>query len=228
VDSEIRGKDVYFVQPCGTPVSDNIVEILLMVSAARRSGAKRVTAVIPYFPFKHRRKGTTSSAKYRSRFLSSAAMDFAIMLQEVGVDRVVAVDLQRPGQGQEACFFDNSVPLEVVLTKGLMIKYFAENIKFDADRPIIIVSPNTECLKRAMKFTSGLKKSLDRKDVSLIGFMQLGTGTGSQDDKLLLEPLGEANVRLYESHIYPLFSLAIFTQDLSLFLSGFQRRCDNC
>lgn len=53
-----------------------------------------------------------------SRFLSSAAMDFAKMLTVVGVDRVIAVDLQRPGQGGEACFFDNSIPLESVLTGG--------------------------------------------------------------------------------------------------------------
>jgi ribose-phosphate pyrophosphokinase len=97
IEDEVRGKDVYFIQSCSTPCSDNVMETLLFISACRRSGAKRVTAVLPYFPFKHRRHGTIASTKYQSRFLASASMDFATMLQEMGVDRVVAVDLQRPG-----------------------------------------------------------------------------------------------------------------------------------
>ena len=169
------------------------MEIILFVSAARRSGAKRVPAVIPYFPFKHRRRGTTSSVKYNSRFLSSAAMDFAIMLQEVGVDRVMAVDLQRTGQGQEACFFDNSIPTEVLLTTNLMIDHLIKKINDSKSDKIVIVSPNVECLKRALKVEIGLKTGLHKKKVSLVGFMQQSTGVYNEDK--LLEPLGLADVK---------------------------------
>ncbi len=167
-----------------------------MISAARRSGAKRVTAVIPYFPFKHRRRGTTSSVKYNSRFLSSAAMDFAIMLQEMGVDRVIAVDLQRTGQGQEACFFDNSIPTEVLLTTNMMIDHFVKNVKFNESERVVVLSPNTECLKRAIKIEQGLKAGFPALEVDLVGFVQQSTGTGSQDDKVQLEPLGTLRVIL--------------------------------
>lgn len=193
--TEVRGKDVFYIQPCSTPSSDNIMELLLLISACRRSNAKRVTAVIPYFPFKHRRLGTMSSTKYNSRFLSSSAMDFSIMLQEMGVDRVIAVDLQRPGQGQEACFFDNSIPLEVILTTNMMISHFVENSArfFSNDRPIVVVAPNRECLKRALKFSIGLKKGLHREKVEIIGFTHQGTdATKGTSDKL--DALGGAEV----------------------------------
>jgi ribose-phosphate pyrophosphokinase len=238
IHTEVRGKDVFYIQPCSAPSSDNVMELLLFISACRRSGAKRVTAVIPvgtrdaiaisallcfdaclccrhtriyicltllfflffchqYFPFKHRRLGTMSSTKFNSRFLSSSAMDFAIMMQEMGVDRVIAVDLQRPGQGQEACFFDNSIPLEVILTTNMMITHFkkAADRLFHNDRPIVVAAPNRECLKKALKFSMGLKKGLRRDHIGLLGFTHQGTGNkNSKDNKL--DALGDADVRV--------------------------------
>jgi ribose-phosphate pyrophosphokinase len=105
----LTGKDVYIIQTCAAPVNDNIMELLLTVSCARRAGASRIVAVIPYFAYKHHRRGAALSTKHQSRFLTSNAKDFAKMLKEMGVDSVIAVDLQRPGQGHEACFFDSSV-----------------------------------------------------------------------------------------------------------------------
>ena len=137
-----------------------------------------------------------ASSKYDSRFLTSSSMDFAIMMQEMGVDRVVAVDLQRPGQGQEACFFDNSVPLEVVLTLNMMIDHFVEKKSklFDNDRRIVIAAPNRECLKKALKFSVGLKNGLKREEISLVGFTHQGSGNlNSRSDKL--DALGDADVR---------------------------------
>jgi hypothetical protein len=80
----IRGQDVFIIQPCAAPVNDSIVELLLTVSCARRSGARRVIAVIPYFGYKHHRRGNAISTKHNSRFLWSGAGDFALMLQELG------------------------------------------------------------------------------------------------------------------------------------------------
>jgi ribose-phosphate pyrophosphokinase len=101
------------VQPCAAPVGDSIMELLLTISCARRAGASKISAVIPYFGYKHHRRGSSISQKQlHSRFLTSGAMDFAKMLEVVGVDTVLAVDLQRPGQGHEACFFDTDIPLE--------------------------------------------------------------------------------------------------------------------
>ena len=71
------------------------------------SSATKVTAVIPYFGYKYHKRGAPISTKHQSRFLWSASADFAKMLQAVGADMIISVDLQRPGQGPEACFFDS-------------------------------------------------------------------------------------------------------------------------
>ena len=79
IHDNMRGKDVFIVQSCAAPVNDSIMELLLTVSCARRSGARRVIAVIPYFGYKHHRRGVAISTKHQSRFLSSGAKDFSKM-----------------------------------------------------------------------------------------------------------------------------------------------------
>lgn len=183
IDESIRGTDVFIVQSCTSPVNDSIMELLLTVSCARRSGAKRIIAVVPYYGYKHHRRGSSLSTKLQSRFLSSGAMDFARMLQEMGVDRVIAVDLQRPGQGQEACFFDSSVPLEVVLSTDIMIDYVVGMMELDGPgvhAPIVVVTPNAECFKKARKFQVGLQRH-SRAEVQLAAFFSSDTGSGPTD-----------------------------------------------
>ena len=55
IDENVRGRHVFILQSCGAPVNDNIIELLLTVSAVKRSSASRVTAVVPYFGYKHHR-----------------------------------------------------------------------------------------------------------------------------------------------------------------------------
>ena len=133
----------------------------------------------------------STSTKHQSRFLSSNAMDFSKMLQEMGVDHVVAVDLQRPGQGHEACFFDNNIPLEVVVTTDHMINHFVNTIKLE--NPIIVVSPNSECVKKARKFQLGFRNGYNR-DVKLAAFFHSETGSGPTDVEKLELLVGKAQV----------------------------------
>eukprot|EP01041_Mallomonas_annulata_P000598 gene598-1155_t len=191
VNDSIRGKDVFIIQPCSAPVNDSIIELLLTIATVRRSGAHRVTAVIPYFGYKHHRRGMSTSTKHQSRFLSSAAMDFAKMLQEMGVDHVVAVDLQRPGQGHEACFFDNNIPLEVIVTTDYMIDYFVKHVKLE--NPIVVITPNAECVKKARKFQIGLRDRY-QKDVKLAAFFHTETGSGPTDVEKLEFLTGKAQI----------------------------------
>jgi hypothetical protein len=98
----------------------------------------------------------------------------------------------------------------------MMIEHFVSRREqyFKNDHPIVIVSPNTECLKRALKFEIGLKKGLNRQDISLVGFMSQGTGTGNHSDKQQLVPLGHADVRLAQ----PLIScFSIFFVDATCY-----------
>lgn len=156
INEHLRGKHVFVLQPCAAPVNDSIMELLLTISCARRAGASNITAVIPYFGYKHHRRGSAMSTLNHSRFLNSGAMDFAKMLQEMGVDSVIAVDLQRPGQGHEACFFDTRVPLETIVTTSVFVEYFTN--KQPLTGPIVVVAPNAECIKKAKRLQRGLQK----------------------------------------------------------------------
>jgi ribose-phosphate pyrophosphokinase len=158
-DESVREKNLYIVQSCAAPVNDNIMELMLLISAAKRAGANRVTAVIPYFGYKYHRRGLPISTVHQSRFLWSASGDFAEMLGAVGVDNIIAVDLQRPGQGHEACFFDNNTPIETISTEEIMVEYFASKVKFD--NRIVVVAPNADCVKKAVKFKRKLSEVMD-------------------------------------------------------------------
>jgi ribose-phosphate pyrophosphokinase len=120
-------------------------------------------------------------------------MDFAKMLQEMGVDRVIAVDLQRPGQGQEACFFDNNVPLETILTTDSLVDYFTKNVSLVND--ITVIAPNSECVKKAYNVQALLQKKLG-KDVDLLAFFAKDSSSGPTDtDKLELKGKGQIDGR---------------------------------
>jgi len=188
INESIRGKDVFCVQSCAPPVNDSVVELLLTVTALRRSGANTITAVIPYFGYKfHTKRGLPISTTYESRFLWNAAGDVAKMLQVVGVDKVVSVDLQRPGQGHEACFFDSSVPVETISTEGLFVDYFSETLDFS--RPVVIVSPSTEYVKKAKKFQKKLsKRAGPGKKVAFSAYVD--TAPPDQPEALLRKPSG--------------------------------------
>jgi len=207
IRSDVRGKHVYIVQSCVAPVNDSVLELLLLISCARRAGAKRITAVIPYFAYKHHRRFTAVSTKLHSRFLTSGAMDVAKMLEVMEVDSVVSVDIQRPGQGHEACYFSAHVPLECVVTTNLFANYLAHNLQLSA--PLVVVAPNAESLQKAKKFQLRLQKSLTKEvatdssvvkaapvspDVRLAGFFQGGYTTNSSPSSTHLELLGNQKV----------------------------------
>ena len=196
VEENVRGRHTFILQSCSKPVNDNIMELLLTVAALRRSSASRITAVIPYFGYKHHRRGIPISPLHSSRFLSSNAMDFAKMLTVLGVDRVVAVELQRPGQGGEACFFDNSVPLETIVTTNLLVKYFTENVPLNKDH-LVVISPNSELVASARKFQKEFSKAFSGADVKMATFYALSSGAGPTDiDKLSLLTDGRNKIAL--------------------------------
>lgn len=153
----VRGRRLYIIQSCSPPVNDNIMELLLLVTAARRAGANKITAVIPYFGYKYHRRGTSMSTKHQSRFLWSTSADFAKLLQSAGVDNVIAVDLQRPGQGHEGCFFDNMIPVETIHSTRLMADYCSKNFTFE--NPLVVVASNAGCMKKTIVFRDQLVKN---------------------------------------------------------------------
>ncbi|KJP89920.1 hypothetical protein AK88_00376 [Plasmodium fragile] len=138
----IRGKDVYIIQPTCPPVNENLIELLLMISTCRRASAKKITAVIPYYGY------ARQDRKLSSRVPISAA-DVARMIEAMGVDRVVAIDLH---SGQIQGFFGPRVPVDNLEAQLIGLDYFT---KKDLYKPVI-VSPDAGGVYRARKFQDGL------------------------------------------------------------------------
>ncbi|CAM9903502.1 unnamed protein product [Pylaiella littoralis] len=142
VKENVRGKDVYIIQPTCMPVNENLVELLLMVSTMRRSSARRITAVIPYYGY------ARQDRKMTARVPISAA-DVARLMEAMGVDRVVAVDLHC---GQIQGFFGPRVPVDNLDGGVIGVSYFGDT---DLHNPVV-VSPDAGGVYRAKKFREGL------------------------------------------------------------------------
>lgn len=115
VHDNVRGKDVYLIQSTCPPVNEHLMELLLMVSTMRRASAERITCVIPYYGY------ARQDRKMTARVPISAA-DVARLLEAMGVDRVIAVDLHC---GQIQGFFGPRVPVDNLDAATVGYSYFA-------------------------------------------------------------------------------------------------------
>lgn len=139
VHDNVRGKDVYIIQPTCQPTNDRLVELLLLVSTMRRASANRVVAVVPYMSYARQ---DTVAANQRSTIPGA---DVAVMLEAVGVDQVVAVDLHR---AQVQGFFSSRVPVENLDPFISAAPYFAHK---DMHRPVVVSTSSTG-VHRATRF----------------------------------------------------------------------------
>lgn len=147
IKDNVRGKDVYIIQPTCPPVNHNLMELLLLVSTARRASAKRVTAVIPYYGY------ARQDRKMTSRVPISAA-DVAKLLETVGVDRVISMDLHC---GQIQGFFSPRVPADNLDGSAVLLEYVINNSQIFTDpNKIVVVSPDAGGVGRARKFQERL------------------------------------------------------------------------
>ncbi|MCA1691149.1 MAG: ribose-phosphate diphosphokinase [Acidimicrobiales bacterium] len=140
----IRGADVFIIQTHSSPVNESIMEQLIMIDAAKRASAKRITAVCPYYGY------SRQDRKAREREPITAKL-VADMLSTAGVDRVVSVDLH---SGQIQGFFD--VPVDHLTAMPILADYVQQNVGED----VVIVSPDAGRVKLAERFSSHLGASL--------------------------------------------------------------------
>ena len=116
INENIRGNSVFVIQSTSNPANDNIMELLLVIDALKRSSAKTITAVIPYFGYARQDRKvaprTSISAKVVANLISNA-----------GATRVVTVDLHA---GQIQGFFD--MPVDNLYTAPLFAKYIKKNL----------------------------------------------------------------------------------------------------
>jgi ribose-phosphate pyrophosphokinase len=134
VQENMRGEDVYVLQSTSFPANDNLMELLILVDALKRSMARRITAVMPYFGYarQDRRPGprTPISAKL-----------VANLIERAGVDRVMTVDLHA---GQIQGFFD--IPTDNLFAAPVMVRDIQENY---GTSNLVVVSPDVGGVVRA-------------------------------------------------------------------------------
>lgn len=134
----VRGKDVFLIQSTSAPVNNNLMELLIMIDAARRASAGRITAVVPYFGY------ARQDRKARSRDPITAKL-VADILTSAGADRVLTMDLHA---AQIQGFFD--IPVDHLLGSSILSKYYKKKKNDDW----VVVSPDVGSVARARNFAS--------------------------------------------------------------------------
>lgn len=134
----IRGEDVFIIQSTATPVNDSLMELLIMIDAARRSSAHRITAVIPYFGYARQDRKSASRTPITAKLVAN-------LLTTAGADRVLTMDLHA---GQIQGFFD--IPVDDLTSRVVFAKDIKRNL--DASEGTVFVSPDAGGAVRARKF----------------------------------------------------------------------------
>lgn len=144
IQDNVRGADVFVMQPTSSPVNENLMELLIMLDAFKRSSASRITAVIPYYGY------ARQDRKDRPRVPISAKL-VADLLSAAGTDRVLTMDLHA---SQIQGFFD--VPVDHLFAAPVIIDY-VDKLKL---KNLTIVSPDAGGVERARAYAKRLDASL--------------------------------------------------------------------
>jgi ribose-phosphate pyrophosphokinase len=144
LQENVRGADVFVVQPTCTPVDRNLMELLLMIDALKRSSARRITAVLPYYGY------ARQDRKDKPRVPISARL-IAALLETAGADRALCLDLHA---AQIQGFFD--IPVDHLFAMPVMIEYF----RLQEIPDLTVVSPDAGGVERARAFAKRLNSPL--------------------------------------------------------------------
>ena len=150
VNENVRGKDTFIIQSTSNPAEKNLMELILMVDALKRASARSVTAVIPYFGY------SRQDRRVRSARVPISAKVIADMLSEVGISRIITLDIHSE---QIQGFF--SFPVDNIYTANIMVKSLLE--KYDVE-DLQVVSPDTGGVIRARS----VAKTLGVQDLAII------------------------------------------------------------
>ena len=136
----IRGQDVFILQSTSTPVNDNLMELMIMVDAARRSSADRITAVIPYFGYARQDRKSASRTPITAKLVAN-------LLTKAGVDRIITMDLHA---GQIQGFFD--IPVDDLTSRIAFANDIKVTLPNAKNKGTVFVSPDAGGTVRARKF----------------------------------------------------------------------------
>lgn len=149
IEENVRGKDVFVIQPTCSPTNENLMELLVMIDALHRASASRITAVMPYYGY------ARQDRRSRSARVPISAKLVAKMIEQAGTDRVLTVDLHAD---QIQGFFD--IPVDNVYSSPILLG----DVWRQKYKDLIVVSPDVGGVVRAR----ALAKRLDDADLAII------------------------------------------------------------
>ncbi len=133
IDESVRGKDIFVIQPTGTPANDNLMELFIMVDALRRASARHITAVVPYYGYARQDRKTRGREPITAKLVAN-------LMATAGVTRLVTIDLHA---GQIQGFFDQ--PVDHLMAASIL----ANHIRKQEIDDLMIVSPDLGGVTRA-------------------------------------------------------------------------------
>jgi ribose-phosphate pyrophosphokinase len=140
INENVRGSDVFVVQPTSDPVNDNLMELLIIIDALRRASASRITAVVPFYGYARQDRKTRGREPITAKLVAN-------LLESAGADRVLTMDLHA---GQIQGFFD--IPVDHLTAVPLLSDYFKEQDLKD----VVVVSPDAGGIARARDMAARL------------------------------------------------------------------------
>src|SRR5579863_7675896 len=144
IEENVRGKDVFVIQPFSTPVNTSILELLIMIDALKRASAQRITAVIPYYAYGRSDKKDQPRVPITARLLADC-------ITVAGANRVLTMDMHA---GQIQGFFN--IPVDELTAQNILAHYFFTKELTD----ITVVATDTGFAKSARNFAAQLNSPL--------------------------------------------------------------------
>tara|TARA_B100000214_G_scaffold340269_1_gene286633 strand:- start:206 stop:1138 length:933 start_codon:yes stop_codon:yes gene_type:complete len=145
INENIRGNSIFIVQSISSPANDNLMELLLCIDALKRSSAKNITAVIPYFGYARQDRKVVPRTSISAKLVSN-------LITKAGADRVVTVDLHA---GQIQGFFD--IPVDNLFTTSIFARHVKKNIK---KKDLICIAPDVGGTERARALGKAINAGL--------------------------------------------------------------------
>ncbi|MGQ9687361.1 MAG: ribose-phosphate diphosphokinase [Desulfobaccales bacterium] len=157
----VRGTDVYVVQPTCIPANDHLMELLIMIDALRRASAASITAVVPYYAYARQDRKTAPRVPITAKLVAN-------LITTAGANRLLTMDLHT---GQIQGFFD--IPVDHLYAAPVTLQYIRENFTGD----LVMVSPDAGGVERARAFAKRLNSTLaiidKRREATAIKAMTL-------------------------------------------------------
>ncbi len=144
INEDVRGRDVFIVQPTCPPTNNNLMELLIMIDAIKRASARRITAVIPYFGYARQDRKDQPRVPITAKLVAN-------LLETAGADRILTMDLHA---GQIQGFFD--IPLDHLFAVNTVVEYFMKK----KIKNLVVASPDVGGIKMARAYAKRLNAHL--------------------------------------------------------------------